>query len=120
MLDELKLMGVLTEVNEPTAWCSPTFWVPKLDNVRVRLVTDFTNLNRVVKQLIHTFPNTTEILQAIPADARVFAKLNAVFPTGSRQKEVHADYTSAAMGPIGTLHNFTKPIQRQQCLASLL
>ena len=71
-------MGVITEVNEPTAWYSTTFWVPKPDKIRVRLVTDFTNLNRVIKRPIHPFPCTTEILQAIPANGRVFAKLDAV------------------------------------------
>ena len=45
MLNELKQMGVITEVNEPTAWCSPNFWLPKPDDIHVRLVTDFTNLN---------------------------------------------------------------------------
>ena len=53
-LDELKQMGVITEINEPTAWCSPAFWEPKPHKVRVRLVTDFTNLNRVVKRQRYT------------------------------------------------------------------
>ena len=76
MLDELKQMGVITEVNESMACCSPAFWVPKPDNIRVRLVTDFTNLYKVVKQPIHPFPCTTKILQAILANARVFTKLD--------------------------------------------
>ena len=41
ILDELKSMGVITEVNEPTAWCSSAFWVPKPDNLRVQLVKYF-------------------------------------------------------------------------------
>ena len=71
-LDKLKRMEVITEVNEPTAWCSPAFY----NNVRVRLV-------MVVKQPIYPFPCTTEILQAIPANTRVFAKLDAVHGTSS-------------------------------------
>ena len=73
-----KSMGVITEVNEPTAWCSLAFWVPKADNICVWLVTDFTNMNRVVKWSIHPFPSITEILQANLADARVFAKLDTI------------------------------------------
>jgi len=69
---------VITRVHEPTMWCSPAFFVPKNDNVRVRLVTDYTQLNRYVKRPVHPFPSAKEIIQCIPASAKVFAKLDAV------------------------------------------
>ena len=40
---------VITPVNEPTTWGSPAFFVPKADGKRVRLVTDFTALNKYVR-----------------------------------------------------------------------
>ena len=59
-------------------WCSPGFFVPKSDNVRVRLVTDYTYLNKWVARPIHPFPSAQDIVQSIPATARVFAKFDAV------------------------------------------
>ena len=56
----------------------PAVWVPKGDNVRVRLCTDYRELNKLVKRPVHPFPSTREILQAIPVTAKYFAKLDAV------------------------------------------
>ena len=69
--------GVITEVKEVTPWCSPGFFVPKQDG-RVRLVTDFTYLNKYVERPVHPFPSTRDILQAIPHDAVYFLKMDAV------------------------------------------
>ena len=44
----------------------------------MRLVTDYTHLNKFVKRPVHPFPCTAEILQAIPSSATCFAKLDAV------------------------------------------
>ena len=44
----------------------------------MRLVTDYTELNKHVKRPIHLFSSTKEILQAIPKEAKVFTKLVAV------------------------------------------
>ena len=46
--------------------------------VRVRLCTDYRELNKMVKRPVHPFPSTREILQAIPVTAKYFAKLDAV------------------------------------------
>ena len=40
--------GVTIPCDEPTEWCSPAFFVPKEDGKRVRLVTDYTRLNKFV------------------------------------------------------------------------
>ena len=37
---------VIAPVDEPTTWCSQAFFVPKADGKPVRLVTDFTALNK--------------------------------------------------------------------------
>ena len=44
--------GVIVPVTDTTDWCSPAFFVAKADGIRVRLVTDYTRLNRDLS-LIH-------------------------------------------------------------------
>ena len=69
---------VIAPVEEPTTWCSPAFFVPKADSKRVRLITDFTALNKFVRRPTHPFPSTREFIEAIPPDAKLFCKLDAV------------------------------------------
>jgi hypothetical protein len=69
---------VITECHEPTDWCSPAFFVPKPGGKKVRLVTDYTRLNKFVQRPVHPFPSVKEIIQAIPAGTKFFAKLDAV------------------------------------------
>ena len=70
--------GVLEEVFDLTTdWVSPSFFVAK-EGGKVRLVTDFTHLNRFVKRPVHPFPSAQEIVQSIPPGTRYFAKLDAV------------------------------------------
>ena len=76
-IQDLINKGVLARVSDVTVWCSPGFFVPKSD-VRVRLVTDFTRLNKFVNRPVHPFPSTRDILQAIPHDAVYFLKMDAV------------------------------------------
>ena len=52
--------------------------MPKADSKRVRLVTDFTALNKFVRRPTHLFPSTREIIEAIPPDAKLFCILDAV------------------------------------------
>ena len=70
--------GVSEKGDYPTGWCSPAFFVPKANNIDVRLVTDFTYINKHVVRPVHPFPSSTDIMQAIPADAYIFAKLDTV------------------------------------------
>ena len=65
-------------MDEPTTWCSPAFFVPKADDKRVRLVTDFNALNRFVQRPTHPFLSTREIIEAIPPEAKLFCKPDAV------------------------------------------
>ena len=78
VIRDLLKAGVIVAVTVPTAWCSPGFFVPKSDQISVRLVTDFSQLNRAILRPFHPFPSTRDILQSIPAIARFFAKLDAV------------------------------------------
>jgi len=81
LVSDLLKKGVIVKVSisRPTDWCSPGFFVPKPDGKSVRLVTDFTKLNKHVKRPVHPFPSTNQILQQIPvpASAKYYAKLDA-------------------------------------------
>ena len=69
--------GVIVPCDEPTDWCSMAFFVPKGDGKWVRLVTDYTKLNKFVVRPVHPFPSVSDITQSIPASAAYFAKLDA-------------------------------------------
>ena len=65
-INDLIKKGVITPVTETTNWCSPAFFLAKADGVRVRLVTDYTKLNKYVKRPVHPFPATRDIIQSVP------------------------------------------------------
>ena len=68
--------GVIKQENDPTEWCAPGFFVAK-KNGDLRLVIDYTRLNKYVRRPVHTFPSTQEILSGIDPQSKVFAKLDA-------------------------------------------
>ena len=85
--------GILIRETEPTEWISPGFFVPEGDPILkdhlkkglvivtlkdLRLVVDYTKLNRYVKRPVHPFPATKDIISQLPPDARYFATLDAV------------------------------------------
>ena len=65
-IDKYIKSGIITPCDEPTEWCSPAFFVPKGDGKRVRLVTDYTKLNKFVIRPVHPFPSVSDIVQSIP------------------------------------------------------
>ena len=75
---ELIERKVIAAVDKLTTWCSLAFFVLEADGKRVRLVTDFTALNKFVRRPTHPFPSAREIIEAIPPDAKLFCKLYAV------------------------------------------
>ena len=81
-IKELVERGVITAVNETSDWCSPAFFVPKGDKIRIRLLTDYTKLYKHVNRPIHLFAHTMEILQVIPPEAKLFAKIHRYFQLG--------------------------------------
>ena len=74
---DLSDKGEIEKVDYPTAWCSPAFFVPKANYVYVRLVTDFTHINKRVVRPVHPFPSSADVMQAIPPDAFIL-ELDAV------------------------------------------
>ena len=75
LVQKLMQAGVLAPVDIPTDWISPGHFVPK-PNGDVRLVTDYTKLNKYVKRPVHPFPSTKDILQSLSPDTKLFAKVD--------------------------------------------
>jgi hypothetical protein len=78
LIRELVDKKVIVPVPGHSTWISPGFFVPKADGVRMRLVTDYSHLNKWVKRPIHPFPSAKDIIQSIPPNAKWLAKLDAV------------------------------------------
>jgi hypothetical protein len=69
-------MGITEDADEPTPWVSP-FLVLGKPGGGVRLVVDYSALNRHVERPVHPFPSVSEIMISIPSTAKWFAKLDA-------------------------------------------
>jgi transposase InsO family protein len=69
--------GVIVQVNQPTEWISPAFFVPKATPGKARLVTDYTWLNRFVDRPVHPFPSPLDVIKSIDSKSTIFAKLDA-------------------------------------------
>ena len=92
-----------------TEWCSPAVWIPKGDNVRVRLCTDYRELNKLVKCPVHPSPSTREILQVIPATAKYFAKLDAVHRYFQLELDEESSKLTTLLLPQGKFRNTRAP-----------
>ena len=109
VMEDLMQKEVITRVSEPTEWCSPAFFVPK-PNGKVRLVTDYTELNKYVKRPIHPFPSTRDILQAIPREAKIFAKMDAVHGYFQLGMDKKSSYLTTFLVPEGRFRYLRAPM----------
>ena len=83
---------VIEEVDKDAVieWCAISFPVPKPNSEDVRIVTDFSHLNKFVERPVHPFIAGTDLLKQISHTSKVFAKLDAV--RGYHQIPIHKDY----------------------------
>ena len=110
VVDDLIAKKVIVPVKETTEWCSPAFFVPKADGIKMRLVTDYTQLNKYVKRPVHPFPSTRDILQAIPKEAKIFAKLDAVHGYFQLALDEQSSITTTFLLPQGKFRYLRAPM----------
>lgn len=92
--------NIIEPADEPSDWVSPSIIVPK-PNGSVRLVVDYTGLNKYVKRPIHPFPSPQELASSIPPSSKWFATFDAV--KGYWQVELHKDsrHLTTFLTPLG-------------------
>ena len=69
---------IIVPVDHPTTWLSPAFWVGKADKKSVRLVTDFSHINKYIERNTHAFAAATECIQAIPKGTTLFCSCDCL------------------------------------------
>lgn len=76
-LDFMLKSDVIEPADEPSDWVSPAIGVVKPDG-SVRLVVDYSALNRYVRRPVHPFPSPKQLASSIPPTAKWFAAFDAV------------------------------------------
>ena len=107
--------GVKASVSRTTDWCSPAFFVPKSDNIRMRLVTDYTHLNRFVKRPVHPFPCTKEVRHTELCNSlRQVRRSTWILPADSRTEQLlhHNVSTATRKVPVPPSPNGTQCLLR--------
>ena len=77
-VEDLVRLKVIVEENDPQDWCALGFFVPKPNGEDVRMVTDYSKINKYVKRPVHPFPSVADIIRSIPAGTKFFAKMDAI------------------------------------------
>lgn len=73
----MKGSGIIEPADEPSEWVSPAIGVPKPDG-SIRVVVDYSVLNKYVRRPVHPFPTPKQLASSIPPTARWFATFDAV------------------------------------------
>ncbi len=68
--------SVIRPVHKPTEWISPALFIAK-PNGKVRMVTDYRQLNKHIDRPVHPFPSADEFTSSIPPGTKWFVKLDA-------------------------------------------
>ena len=100
-IDQALSNGIIEKVphDAATDWISPGFFVPKGDYTdtkpRLRLVVDYTNINKYVNRPVHPFPHVQQVMTRIPKGSKIFCKNGSrtgVSPNRTRQGKFRTDY----------------------------
>ena len=82
LIKELLSAGVLVRELKSTKWTSRAHFVPKPvpvgADIKLRLVTDYRELNKAVLRPTHPFPSAPDLMRRLKPDSRYFCKLDAV------------------------------------------
>ena len=100
LIKELLISGVIVKVDGPTDWISPGHFVPKPDG-RVRLVTDYTRLNLMVKRPVHPFPSSIDLMKRVDPASKFFCKLDAVHGYFQIPLDEESSYLTTFLLPSG-------------------
>ena len=77
LINQLLEQGVISRVETPTEWVSPAHFVPK-PNGKVRLVTDYQQLNRYVDRPVQPFPSALDMIRFVEPGSNWFCKMDAL------------------------------------------
>lgn len=72
----MEQQGVISKVEQPTAWCAPIVVMPKRARVAVRICTDLTELNKSVEKERLQLPLVENTIGQLTW-SKVFPKLDA-------------------------------------------
>ena len=75
-IEDMVQQGVITAVEESTPWVAPMVVVPKPGQDKVRICTDYTELNKFVMREIHPMATVENSLASI-GQAKIFSKIDA-------------------------------------------
>ena len=68
--------GIIAPVNQPTDFCARATFVPKVDGVSLRLVTDFRGLNKIIKRPVWPFSPTESIIARMDPQKQWIASID--------------------------------------------
>ena len=109
IIDKALREGIIERVSKPTTWCSPAFFVKKPSG-GLRLVTDYTGLNRRVRRPIHPFPAPQSIISGLDPRSTVFAKADALSGYHQVALKDSASYLTSFILPSGVYRYLRAPM----------
>ena len=98
------------EENEPQDWCALGFFVPKPNGEDVRMVTDYSKINKFVKHPVHPFPSVADIVRSIPAGTKNFAKIDAIHGFFQLALDDDSSKLTMILLPTGGYHYLCAPM----------
>ena len=76
MINDLLEGGIISEVTKPVAWCTQFFFVPKPGTKKLRLVTDYRQINKSLKRPEWPFLPSEAVRRQVDPEAKVFGALD--------------------------------------------